>query len=119
MSIRTILKRSVSAVAGAAMVAAYWVPASAMTLSAPSPAPHFAATQVEKVWWCRWGCGGWGWRGGWGYRGPGWGWGPAAVAGGVVAGAAVGAAVAARPYPYPCWRQVYGPDGAWRWERVC
>ncbi|MBV8474431.1 MAG: hypothetical protein JO234_13520 [Hyphomicrobiales bacterium] len=86
-----------------------------MTLPAPSPAPHFASAQVQKVWWCRWGCGGWGWRG--------WGWGPA-VAGGVVAGAAVGAAVAAsRPYPYPyggpCWRRAYDYYGRPYWRQMC
>ncbi len=96
------------------MLSASWIPASAMTLSAPSPAPHFASAQVQKVWGCRWGCGG-GWRG--------WGWGPA-VAGGVIAGAAVGAAVAAsHPYPYayggPCWRRAYDAYGRPYWRQMC
>jgi hypothetical protein len=53
-----------------------------------------AATTVVSVtpasaWWCRWGRCGYGW-GGYGY-----GWGPGAVAAGVLAAAAVGAAVGA------------------------
>ena len=82
MSNHVILNRVLGAAAGCAMLAATWAPASAMTLSGASPAEHFASTQIEKVWWCRWGCGGYGWRRGWGpgWGGPGWGyragWGP-------------------------------------------
>ena len=65
------------------------------------------AAHVDKVWWCRWGCG-WGWR-------P-YGWGAPAVAAGVVAGAAVAAAATAPPPG--CWRRVWGYYG-WRWARVC
>jgi hypothetical protein len=116
MSIRAIMNCSVAVIAGCAFLSASWLPASAMTLVAPSPAQHFASSKVEKVWWCRWGCG-WGWR-------RGWGWGPA-VAGGVVAGAAVGAAVASsRPayaYPYgsPCWRRAYDAWGRPYWRQMC
>lgn len=120
MSIRAMLNGAVAVAVGCAMLPATWVPASAMTLPAPSPAPHFAASQVEKVW-CNWGCG-WGWHGGWG----------PAVAGGVVAGAVVGTAVAAsHPYPYaypypyaspyggPCWRRAHDAWGRPYWRQMC
>jgi hypothetical protein len=65
------------------------------------------------------------WRGGWGWRGGGWGWG----AGGFVAGAALGAALAApyyaypygyyAPYPYPppCVRRLVW--NGYAWVRAC
>jgi hypothetical protein len=38
----------------------------------------------------------------------GWGWGPGAVVGGLVAGAVVGSAIASRPYYYPQGYYGYG-----------
>jgi hypothetical protein len=111
------MRQKISALSGAiaavAMVAAQISPAAAFTLPSPSGVEKAVSPQVEKVWWCRWGCGpGWGWRAGrWGY------WGPA-VAAGVVTGAVVGAAVAA-PYYGGCWRRVVGPYGGVHWARVC
>ena len=117
MSSRGFLRCSVSTLAGVAMLAVSLSPASALTLVAPSLEQPFASSQIEKVWWCRWGCG-------WAWRGPGWG--PAAVAGGVVAGTVAGAAIAgsaayaAPPVYYgPCWRRWIGPYGRVRWRRVC
>src|SRR6516162_5212586 len=92
-----------SAIAAISMVAAQVSPAAAFTLPSPAGVEKAVSPQVEKVWWCRWGCGGWGWRRG------GWGWGAGALAAGVAAGALVGAAVAAPAYPYACWRRVIGP----------
>jgi hypothetical protein len=93
------------------MMAAQISPATAFTLLAPTGA-KFLFPRIEKVWWCRWGCGpSWGWRRtGWGY------WGPGAFVGGLAAGAVVGAAVAA---PGPCWRRWIGPYGGVHWARVC
>jgi hypothetical protein len=58
--------KALGALAGAALFAATMsAPASAFTLSSPSMSEHFAAGQVDKVYWCRWGrCGGYGygWR---------------------------------------------------------
>jgi hypothetical protein len=111
------MRQKISALSGAiaavAMVAAQICPAAAFTLPSPGGVEKAVSPQVEKVWWCRWGCGpGWGWRyGRWGY------WGPA-VAAGVVTGAVVGAAVAA-PYYGGCWRRVVGPYGYVHWARVC
>src|SRR5271165_6585716 len=91
------------AIAAIAMIAAQIGPATAFTLPSPAGVEKAVSPQVEKVWWCRWGCGpGWGWRGGsWGY------WGAPAVVGRADnraaddgGGAIVGAAVAA-PYAYP------------------
>ena len=93
----------------------------------PSPTERFAPAQIEEVQWCRWGCG------------PGWGfWGPAAVAGGIVAGTIAGAAAVAAapgyyagpspayyygpgPYygPRPCLRRWIDPYGRPHWRRVC
>jgi hypothetical protein len=100
-----------SAIAAISMMAAQISPAAAFTLSSAAVGEKAFSPQIEKVWGCRWGCGGgWGWRGGhWGF------WGPA-VAAGVVTGAVVGAAVAT---PYPCWRRVVGPYGGVHWARVC
>jgi len=120
MLARGFLRCSVSTLAGVAMLAVSLSPASALTLVAPSLEQPFASSQIEKVWWCRWGCG-------WGWRGPGPGWGPAAVAGGVVAGTVAGAAIAgspayAGPPVYaggPCWRRWIGPYGRVHWRRVC
>jgi len=79
MPAEKIFCRSMVALACVASLAAV-NPAPAMTLAKSTllqSGPH-----VEKVW-CGWGgCGGWG-------------WGPAAVIGGVLAGTAIGAAAAA------------------------
>jgi hypothetical protein len=106
------------AIAAIAMIAAQIGPATALTLPSPGGVEKAVSPQVEKVWWCRWGCGpGWGWRGGrWGY------WGAGAVAAGVAAGAVVGAAAAAPYYGGyygGCWRRVVGPYGGVHWARVC
>jgi hypothetical protein len=103
------------AIAAISMTAAQMSPAAAFTLPSPAGVEKAVSPQVEKVWWCRWGCGpGWGWRyGRWGY------WGPGAVAAGVAAGAVVGAAVAAPYYYGGCWRRVIGPYGYVHWVRVC
>lgn len=124
MSISNLVKTSLAALAGAAMLAAISAPASAFTLTGANPAQEVAASHVDKVW-CRWRCGpGWGWRGGrWGF------WGPGAVFGGLAAGAIIGSALAAPPYygpgyysygpgPAPCWRRVWGAYG-WRWVNAC
>ena len=123
MSIRTLASRSVAALAGASMLALSLSPASAFTLTAPSLEQSVASSQIDKVWWR--GGWGWGWHRGWGWRGRGWGWGPAAVVGGLAAGAVVGSAIAGPPPYYGgpyygnCWRQVVGPYGEWRWQRMC
>ena len=105
------------AIAAIAMMAAQISPATALTLYSPAGAEKAVSPQVEKVWWCRWGCGpGWGWRGGrWGY------WGAPAVVGALAAGAVVGAAATAPYYGYygGCWRRVIGPYGGIHWVRVC
>ena len=64
---------SLSAVAGAAMLALSMSPASAFTLAAPSLEQPFAAAQIDKVWWRHYWGGGWGWHRPWGW-GPGWGY---------------------------------------------
>jgi hypothetical protein len=102
------------AIAAIAMIAAQIGPATAFTLASPAGVEKVVSPQIEKVWWCRWGCG---WRGG-GWRGGGWGWGAGAVAAGVATGAVVGAAVAA-PHYGGCWRRVIGPYGGVHWARVC
>ena len=100
------------AIAATAMIAAQIGPATAFTLPSPAGVEKAVSPQVEKVWWCRWGCG---WRG--------WGWGAGAVAAGVATGAVVGAAAAPyyyAPYYYGrCWRRVVGPYGGVHWARVC
>ena len=110
------------AIAAVAMLAAEIGPAAALTLPSPAATEKAVSPQVEKAYWCRWGCGhGWGWHRPWGWGRPGWGyrygrwgyWGPGAVAAGVATGAVVGATVASS-----CWRRVAGPYG-WRWVRVC
>ena len=85
MPAEKLLRRSIAAIACSAALAAAVSPASAMTLGAPAVIPQ-TGPQVEKVW-CGWG-------------GCGWGWGPAAVVGGVIAGTALGAAAAAASSPY-------------------
>lgn len=87
------------------MLSLSFAPASALTLSGPTLGSSVGSSQIDKVWWRGgWG-GGWrggwhgGWGRGWGYRG--YGWGPAAVVGGLAAGAVVGSALAAPGY--------YGP----------
>jgi hypothetical protein len=98
------------AIAAIAMIGAEISPAAALTLPSPAGMEKAVSPQVEKTYWCRWGCG---WRGGWGWRRPwgwgwgrpwGWGWAPGVAAGAVVASS--------------CWRRVLGPYG-WHWVRVC
>ncbi|HXY59495.1 MAG TPA: hypothetical protein VEH76_13050 [Methylocystis sp.] len=122
MPAEKLLRRSIAALACAAALAAAASPSSAMTLAAPA-APQ-AGPQVEKVW-CGWG-------------GCGWGWGPAAVVGGLVAGTAIGAAAAASSpyyyngyyaapayygpgpyYPRSCLRRWVDYYGYPHWRRVC
>jgi hypothetical protein len=101
------------AVAAIAMMAAQIEPATALTLYSPAGVEKAVSPQVEKVWWCRWGC-----RHGWGWRGAGWGAG--AVVGALAAGAIVGAAAAPYyGYPYGCLRRAIGPYGGVYWVRVC
>jgi hypothetical protein len=73
------------------------------------------APKVDNVWFCRWGCRGYGWR-------RGWGWGAPAVVGGLAAGAIIGGALAAPYYAGPynggCWRRAWGYYG-WQWVRYC
>jgi hypothetical protein len=77
------------------------------------------APKIDNVWYCRWGCRGYGWR-------RGWGWGAPAVVGGLAAGAIIGGALAAPYYAGPyypgpyggCWRRVWGYYG-WHWVRYC
>jgi hypothetical protein len=65
-----------AAAAGAAlMVVASSGPSSAFTLSSPSPNQPVASSNIQHIWWDRWGRwhpNGWGWR--WGWRRPYWGW---------------------------------------------
>lgn len=75
MTMRILTAATLAAVAGAAMLALSATSASAFTLSSPSLAPPVASTNVEHVWWDRWGhwhpnhpyymrhC----WRGRWGH----------------------------------------------------
>lgn len=81
MSTRMISGGLLAAAAGAAMLAMSAAPAAAFTLSGPSLAPVVASTQIENVWWDRWGrwhpnhrwnrhC----WRGYWGRLHCRWGW---------------------------------------------
>ena len=113
MTMRQKIGAFSGAIAAIAMMAAQISPAMAFTLPSSAGVEKAVSPHVEKVWWCRWGCGhgwGWGWRGGsWGY------WGAGAVA----AGAVAGAAVATAPYYGGCWRRVVGPYGGVHWARVC
>jgi len=118
MPAQKLLRRSIAALASASALAVALSPASAMPVAEhalPQTGP-----QIEKVW-CGWG-------------GCGWGWGPAAVVGGLVAGTAIGAAaVASSPYYYapgpyyapayygpgPCVRRWVDYYGYPHWRRVC
>jgi hypothetical protein len=95
-----LVSTAVAAIAGSAMLALSFGPASAFTLSGGMSEQPVASSQIEKVWWR--GCG-------WGHCG--YGWGPGAVIGGLAAGAIIGGALAA-PYYDPgyrhCWRGYYG-----------
>ncbi|WP_246731723.1 hypothetical protein [Methylocapsa sp. S129] len=122
MSLRSLASRSVAALTGAAMLALSLNPAAAFTLSGPSLGQSVASAQIDKVWW----------RHSWG-----WGWGPAAVFGGLAGGALVGSALAGPGYygygpgyygpgyygpgPYygGCWRRVADYYGRPFWTRVC
>jgi hypothetical protein len=67
------LKRTlIAALGGAAMLVLSMAPASAFSLAGPSLAQPGSTSQIEKVWWHRWG---WGPGPGWGYRPWGYGWG--------------------------------------------
>ncbi|HEY1944858.1 MAG TPA: hypothetical protein VGH40_22310 [Roseiarcus sp.] len=57
-----------AAVAGAAMLAISATSASAFTLSSPSLEQSMASSQIDHVWWDRWGR--------WHPNHPFWGWGP-------------------------------------------
>ncbi|MGO8799176.1 MAG: hypothetical protein ACLQE9_23300 [Roseiarcus sp.] len=83
MQSRTLANVALAALAGAAMLTVSMGPASAFTLSSPSLEQSVASSQVDKVWWRRWG--GYGWRG-YGWRGYGYPYG----------------------YGYHCWRGYYG-----------
>ena len=74
---RKLASCSLAALAGAVMLASSMGSASAFTLSSPALDHPYAAAQVDKVWWDRWGRwhpNGWGpgygwrhcWRGYWG-----------------------------------------------------
>jgi hypothetical protein len=118
MSLSSFSAYSVAALTGGAMLALSWGPASALTLSGPSLTPPLASAQIDKVYYRGGYHGGYrggyrggyayrgGYRGGYAYRGGyrGYGYGGAAVVGGVAAGLAVGAAVAAPR----CWINAYG-----------
>jgi hypothetical protein len=96
-----------AALCGVFSVAVSLDPASAFTSPAPSLERSIVSSQIDKVWWRR----------------GGWGWGPAAVVGGLAAGAIVGSAIAAPRYYGPgygpCWRQVADPSGVYYWQRIC
>jgi hypothetical protein len=112
MLVHRLASRSVAAVTGAAMLALSLSPASALTLAGPPLGHSVASAQVDKVWWRR-----------------GWGWGPAALVGGLAAGAIVGSAIAGPAYYGPgyygpgyygpCWRRAVDPYGRWYWARAC
>jgi hypothetical protein len=109
MRSRSSAKPSCAALAGVFALAMSLNPATAFTSPAPSLERSIVSSQIEKVWWRRWGGG--------------WGWGPAAVVGGLAAGAIVGSAVAGPRYYGPgygpCWRQVANPSGGYYWQRNC
>ncbi|WP_113887451.1 hypothetical protein [Roseiarcus fermentans] len=101
MNLRFIPRGALAAIAGAAVVVgAAAGPSAAFTLSAPSLAAPIAGSDVERVWWDRWGR----WHPnrpwGWGPPPPRWGWG------------------APRPYFYGYYRPVrrcwVGPWGGVR-----
>ena len=52
---KNIAKYSLAAAAGAAMLTLSLGSASAFTLASPSLQQPYASSQVEKVWWNRWG----------------------------------------------------------------
>jgi len=92
MSLRSLSVYSIAALAGGTMLALATSPASALTLSGPSLEQPVASTQIDKVYYYRYGYRGYGYRG-YGYRGYGWrggyyrpGWG----------------------YGRRCWRGYYG-----------
>lgn len=107
MPIRNIVKSGLAAITGVAMLAGSLSSGSAMTVATPTALRPDASSQIEKVWYCRWNCGGW--HSGWGYRAsygwtPGWrgyGW------------------RAPVYYGNPCWRRWIGPYGGVHWRRVC
>ena len=55
MNFGTLSSGALSALAGAAMLAASASPSPAFTLSSPSLERPFAASGVQQVWWDRWG----------------------------------------------------------------
>jgi hypothetical protein len=64
---------SLTALAGAAILALSAGPVSAFTLASPSLERPIASVQIEKAYYYRHGWrGGYGWHGGYGWRGPGW-----------------------------------------------
>ena len=87
MQSRTLVNVALAALAGAAMLTISMGPASAFTLASPSLENSVASSQIDKVWWRRWGYGyGYGWRG-YGWRGYGYPY---------------------YGYGYHCWRGYYG-----------
>ena len=128
MSIRNLACRSISALAGAALLALSLSPADAFTLAAPTAEKSFASSQIDNVWYCRWNCGGWhrgwgyragyGWQAGW--RGPGWqgpGWGGVVVPGVVVG--VPGPIVVAPVVGGPCVHRWVDAWGHVHWRHVC
>jgi hypothetical protein len=117
MSLPSLASRSIAALTGAGMLALSLNPAQALTLAGPPLGQSVATAQIDKVWW----------------RHGGWGWGPAAIVGGLAAGAIVGSALAGPAYygpgyygpgyygPYygSCWRRAMDPYGREFWTRVC
>ncbi len=92
MQSRTLVNVALAALAGAAMLTISMGPASAFTLASPSLENSVASSQIDKVWWRRWGYGyGYGWRG-YGWHGYGW----------------RGYCYPGYGYGYHCWRGYYG-----------
>jgi hypothetical protein len=71
MHLRILSRKSIAAVAGAALLAASSAPSPAFTLSAPSLERPFGVVDFEPVQWHGGWHRGWGWHGGWHH---GWGW---------------------------------------------
>ncbi len=97
MSPRSLTAISLAALAGAATLALSMAPAHAFPLAGPSLASVAASAPIDKVYWRR----------------RGYGWGPAAVVGGLAAGAVVGGYYGGygpgyRGYNNNCWRDQWG-----------
>jgi hypothetical protein len=115
MSFRGLVSCSMAALAGVSMLAVSLSPASAFTASGAFLEQSVQGSNINEIQWKRWG------------------WGPAAVVGGVAAGAIIGSAIAGPRYygpayydgpvnygDYgPCWRRAVDPYGRWYWARTC